>query len=68
MAIMTRRKPAEIEDDIVAEVRKHREAIAKQVGYDLHALFEHIRNREMSSDAEYVSYPPKRRRPPAKAA
>lgn len=47
-------------DPIVEEVRKIREAHARQFNYDLHAIYGDIKEREKSSGREFTSLPPKR--------
>lgn len=51
---MTRRAP------IVEEVRKHREAIAREHGNDLEALVAALERDDSLGDAQTVSFPPKR--------
>lgn len=51
---MTRRDP------IVEEVRKHREAIAREHGNDLDALVAALERDDSLGDAPTVSFPPKR--------
>ena len=51
---MTRRDP------IVEEVRKHREAIAREHGNDLEAIVAALEGDESSGDGSTVSFPPKR--------
>jgi hypothetical protein len=51
---MTRRDP------IVEEVRKHREAIAREHGNDLEALVAALERDDSLGDAPTVSFPPKR--------
>ena len=61
---MTRRDP------IVEEVRKHREAIAREHGNDLDAIIAAFQRQDASGDRATVSFPPKRlvdRRPRSKA-
>ena len=60
---MTRRDP------IVEEVRKHREAIAREHGNDLDAIIAAFQRQDASDDRATVSFPPKRlvaRRPQSK--
>ena len=62
---MTRRDP------IVEEVRKHREAIAREHGNDLDAIVAAFQRQDASDDRATVSFPPKRlvnRRPRSKLA
>lgn len=51
---MTRRDP------IVEEVRKHREAIAREHGNNVEAIIAAFQREEASGDDETVSFPPKR--------
>ncbi len=52
--VMTRRDP------IVEEVRKHREAIAREHGNDLDAIVAAFQRQDASDDRATVSFPPKR--------
>ncbi len=56
------------DDPIVAEIRKTRNEHAAKFNYDIAAICEDIRRQEKESGREYVSYPPRRPEPPAKAA
>ena len=49
-----------MKDPIVDEVRRAREAHAKQFNYDLDAICEDLRKREQASDEPTVSLPAKR--------
>ena len=51
---MTRRDP------IVEEVRKHREAIAREHGNNLDAIIAAFQRQDASDDRATVSFPPKR--------
>ena len=51
---MTRRDP------IVEEVRKHREAIAREHGNDLDAIIAAFQRQDAIDDRATVSFPPKR--------
>jgi len=51
---MTRRDP------IVEEVRKHRQAIAREHGNDLEAIVAALERDDSLGDAPTVSFPPKR--------
>ena len=51
---MTRRDP------IVEEVRKHREAIAREHGNDLDAIIASFQREDARGDRPTVSFPPKR--------
>ena len=60
---MTRRDP------IVEEVRKHREAIAREHGNDLDAIIAAFQRQDATGDRATVSFPPKQlvdRRPKSK--
>jgi hypothetical protein len=50
-------------DDIVVEVRKAREAYAKEFGYDLQAIHRDLKAQEQASDRRIVSLPPRRPKP-----
>jgi hypothetical protein len=47
-------------DEIVEEVRRAREAYAKQFNYDLRAIFADIKKQQADSGREFVSLPAKR--------
>ena len=47
-------------DPIVEEVRKHREAIAREHGSDLEAIVAALEGDEFSGDGPTISLPPKR--------
>jgi hypothetical protein len=47
-------------DPIVEEVRRHREAIARELGNDVDAIVEAFRREDDSSATPTVSFPPKR--------
>jgi len=47
-------------DPIVEEVRRAREAHAKQFNYDLDAIVEDLQKQEKESGVSTVSLPPKR--------
>jgi hypothetical protein len=49
-----------IEDEIIAEVRSIREALAARYDYDLTQLFEEAKQREKSSDRVHMKASPKR--------
>jgi hypothetical protein len=51
-----------MKDPIVEEVRRAREAHAKQFNYDLDAIVEDLKRREKESGVPTVSLPPKRAR------
>ncbi len=56
-------------DDVVLEVRRIREAYAKQFGYDLQAIHRDLKEQEKASGRRIVSFPPRRpRRAPPTAA
>ena len=48
------------DDPIVAEVRAIRDRLAADCGYDVDEIFRRIRQSEVESGLEYVSYPPRR--------
>ncbi len=50
-------------DDILLEVRKAREAYAKEFGYDLQAIHRDLKAQELSSGRRIVSLPPRRPKP-----
>ena len=56
------------DDPIVAEIRKIRHAHAEKFNNNVAAIFEDIRRQEKESGREYVSYPPRRIEPSAKAS
>ena len=47
-------------DPIVEEVRAIRDAYAKQLNYDLEAIYRDLKEQEAESGWEVVSLPPKR--------
>jgi len=47
-------------DDVVLEVRKIREAYAKQFAYDLQAIHRDLKKQEQASGRRIVSFPPRR--------
>src|SRR5262249_7565857 len=47
-------------DPIVDEVRRVRDAHAAMFNYDLDAIFEDIKEKEKKSGLKFVSYPPRR--------
>jgi hypothetical protein len=47
-------------DDILREVRKVREAYAKQFGYDLQAIHRDLKALEQAGGRRVVSLPPRR--------
>jgi hypothetical protein len=48
------------EDPIVAETRKLREEMMNEVGNDLDALFEYLKQQEQRHAERLVSFPPRR--------
>jgi hypothetical protein len=50
-------------DSVVQEVRKIREAYAKQFGYDLKAIHCDLKSQEQASGRRVVSLPPRRPTP-----
>lgn len=60
-------------DPIVDEVRRVRDAHAAMFNYDLDAIFQDIKEQEKKSGLKFVSYPPRKTEPnqapqPAEAA
>lgn len=47
------------EDDIVAEVRRARDALARRFNYDLRAMIEDARRRQAESGRRVLSFPPR---------
>ena len=54
-----------IEDSVVREVRTAREEIAKRFDFDLRAIFNDARRRQVLSGRKVVSFPPRPARKPA---
>ena len=50
-------------DPIVDEVRRIRDAHAAKFNYDLDAIFRDIKEQEKKSGLTFVSYPPRRTEP-----
>ncbi len=50
-------------DPIVDEVRRFRDAHAARFNYDLDAIFRDIKEQEKMSGLKFVSYPPRRTEP-----
>ena len=50
-------------DPIVDEVRRVRDAHAAMFNYDLDAIFQDIKDQEKKSGLKFVSYPPRRTEP-----
>ncbi len=50
-------------DDLLLEVRKVREAYAKEFGYDLQAIHRDLKAQEQASCRRIVSLPPRRPKP-----
>ncbi|MGL4460830.1 MAG: hypothetical protein ACRDD1_01405 [Planctomycetia bacterium] len=50
-------------DPIVDEVRRVREAHAAKFNFDLDAIFRDVKEQEKSSGLKFVSYPPRRTEP-----
>jgi len=49
------------ENEIIAEIHRHREELARQCGYDIHKLMAYYREREAVSEAggrKLVSFAP----------
>ena len=55
-----------MKDPIVEEVRKYRQEYAAKFNYDLDAIVRDIQAREKVSKAKFVSFPPRRIKPPGK--
>lgn len=49
-----------VEDDVLREVRAAREAYARLHNYDIRAMVEDLRRRELASGWQLVSHPPRR--------
>lgn len=47
-------------DEILEEIHRIREERAKSFNYDIDAMFDYWDNKEVESDREVVSIPPKR--------
>jgi hypothetical protein len=47
------------DDPIVAEVRRAREALAAEYGFDLRAIFEAFQQREATSNRTYANLQPR---------
>ncbi len=47
-------------DEIVEEVRKHREAYAAKFNFDLRAIYEDLKKAEQKSKRKKVSFKPKK--------
>ena len=54
-------------DDVVSEVRRIRDAYAKEFNYDLDAIHRDLKQKERAGGRRIVSLPPKRPRPVAYA-
>jgi len=52
------------QDPIVEEVRKARDAYAKQFNYDLDAIYRDLKEKESQSGRQVVPCPPKGEKPP----
>jgi hypothetical protein len=50
-------------DDLLLEVRKVREAYAKQFGYDLQAIHRDLKEQEQAGGRRVVTLPPRRPKP-----
>ena len=50
------------DDPIVAEVRKHRDEIAKECDYDLRRIFEYFRDRQKEGGRKVVNRSSERER------
>ena len=49
-----------LEDDILTEIRKYREDWAKRFKYDIHAMAEDARKRQVAGGRKAVSLPAKK--------
>ncbi len=47
-------------DPIVQEVRRVRDQLAAKYGYDVRAIFRHLKKAEAKSGRKFVQLPPKR--------
>ena len=47
-------------DPTIAEIRAVRDQLAARAGYDVGAIFRHIREMQDQSGGDYVSYPARR--------
>jgi hypothetical protein len=56
-----------IVDSVVEEVRRIREAYAKQFGYDLQAMYRDLKEKERRSGRRIVSFPPRKPKAVAQA-
>jgi hypothetical protein len=52
-----------VNDPIIDEIRKVREAHASQFNYDLDAIFRDIKEREKQSRRKFVAFPPRKAEP-----
>lgn len=43
-------------DPVISELHRIKDEIAKEFNYDVHALFEHIRQLEKTSGRTYISF------------
>ena len=43
-------------DPVIDELHRVKDEIAKEFNYDIHALFESLREEEKTSDRKYVSF------------
>ena len=55
-------------DSIVEEVRQQREAHAKKLDYDLHAIYQDLKRQEEESERTFITLPAKRIRAKNQAA
>lgn len=46
-------------DEIVEEVRRHREAYSERFGHDLWAMYRDLKEQEQRSGRQVVSFPPR---------
>jgi len=45
-----------VNDPILTEIRRTRDELARETGYDLQQLFDYVRERERESDARGVKF------------
>jgi hypothetical protein len=51
-----------VDDEIVSEIRRHREELAATLNHDLDAMFRYYKQRERRSGRKYVSLVKKQRK------
>jgi hypothetical protein len=47
-------------DPVVAEIRRIREELAARFNYDIHAIFEYVRQRDAADNRKVIRLPPRR--------